>query len=84
MAEKSSFFLQTHVPHQKNYDGITFPAVLTPTNTASDLFEAVAEKKPWLESLLHRHGAVLFRGFGSVTTAKEFNDVVEAFGYDEL
>ncbi|GFP83881.1 clavaminate synthase-like protein at3g21360 [Phtheirospermum japonicum] len=38
-----------------------------------------------LESLLHRHGAILFHGLDhSLSTASDFNDFVEAFGYKEL
>ncbi|KAL8043191.1 hypothetical protein ABFX02_09G102900 [Erythranthe guttata] len=85
------FFAETKLPHQKNYGGALFPAVLSPTaavehsrNRPSVLTAAVKDQKPWLDSLLHRHGAILFRGFESVSTASDFNDVVEAFGYEEL
>ncbi|GMQ08501.1 hypothetical protein CsSME_00052199 [Camellia sinensis var. sinensis] len=85
-----SIFTEIKIPHQKPYDGDLFPAVLSPkpnTNSvASDvtvLTEAIKAHKPWLESLIHKAGAVLFRGF-PVTTADDFNDVVEAFGFEEL
>ncbi|EPS60477.1 hypothetical protein M569_14326 [Genlisea aurea] len=89
MPENSSFFAETTIPHQKTFAGVTFPAVLTPAtdfhaNTASAFRDAVAKEKPLLESLLHKHGAILFRGFGSVTTVEHFNDVVEAFEYEEF
>ncbi|EPS60478.1 hypothetical protein M569_14327, partial [Genlisea aurea] len=73
------------LPHQKTFDGVKFPAVLKPTkNAASSFADFVKLEKPWLENLLHEHGAVLFRGFGPSKTAKDFNDIVEAFGYEEL
>ncbi|PIN26043.1 hypothetical protein CDL12_01211 [Handroanthus impetiginosus] len=88
MPENSTFFTQTRIPHQKTYGGIVFPAVLSPSagqsRDPSVLRAAVKEQKPWLDSLLHKHGAILFRGFDSLGTASDFNKVVEAFGYEEL
>ncbi|KAL5755936.1 hypothetical protein ACOSQ2_020682 [Xanthoceras sorbifolium] len=84
-------FTETQLPEQKNYDSIPFPAVLSPNPTtaaavpcsASHLIEAIKSRRPFLDSLLHKTGAVLFRGF-DVKTAKDFNDVVEAFGYEDF
>ncbi|EPS60476.1 hypothetical protein M569_14325, partial [Genlisea aurea] len=79
---------ETTIPHQKTFTGVTFPAVLTPTNgrenTPSDFVDAILEEKQFIESVLQKHGAVLFRGFGSLKTPQDFNGVVEAFGYEEL
>lgn len=87
MPTDSSIFAETKIPQQKSYGGVAFPAVLSPavgSGRPSSLTAAVKEQKPWLDSLLHNHGAILFRGFDSLATASDFNDVVEAFGYDEL
>ncbi|KAL0415176.1 UNVERIFIED_CONTAM: Clavaminate synthase-like protein [Sesamum latifolium] len=88
MPANLSFFAETKIPHQRNYGGVVFPAVLSPaavqSRNPSVLTAAVKEQKPWLDSLLHTHGAILFRGFDSLATASDFNDVVEAFGYEEL
>ncbi|KAL0341967.1 UNVERIFIED_CONTAM: Clavaminate synthase-like protein [Sesamum calycinum] len=88
MPANLSFFAETKIPHQRNYGGVVFPAVLSPeavqSRNPSVLTVAVKEQKPWLDSLLHTHGAILFRGFDSLATASDFNDVVEAFGYEEL
>lgn len=82
------FFVKSKIPQQKSYAGVDFPAVLTPSVQDSDdpsiLTASVEDQKPWLDSLLHQHGAVLFRGFNCLNTASDFNDVVEAFGYEEL
>ncbi|XP_047964160.1 clavaminate synthase-like protein At3g21360 [Salvia hispanica] len=51
---------------------------------ACTLPAAVKEQKSFLESLLQRHGAVLLRGFHTTATAEDFNDVIEAFGYEDL
>ncbi|PWA79062.1 tauD/TfdA-like domain-containing protein [Artemisia annua] len=63
-----------------------FPVVLTPnlklTKTV-ELTEAIKANRSWLDSLLHRSGAVLFRGF-SVSSASDFNDVVESSGYEDF
>ncbi|KAI7734334.1 hypothetical protein M8C21_017039 [Ambrosia artemisiifolia] len=87
-----TFFIESDLPHLKKYtntDGTTivFPTVLIPNRNFGDhhnLKDAIRDHKPWLESVLHKNGAILFRGFSSVSSASDFNDVVEAFGFDEL
>lgn len=81
-------FVESSIPHQKLYSGAPFPLVLTPGQGAqslglSHLTQSIKAHRPWLQSLLHRAGAVLLRDF-PVTTASDFNDVVEAFGFAEL
>ncbi|XP_076939307.1 clavaminate synthase-like protein At3g21360 [Bidens hawaiensis] len=84
-------FQEVELPEQKRQDdGVVFPAVLLPntsTNaTATELnaFEdAIRAHKPWLESILLKSGAILFRGF-PVISPSDFNCVVEAFGFPEL
>lgn len=83
---ESETFVEMQIPHQKFYNGIQFPYVLSPTETPLSLYlltQAIKSQKPFLESLLRKSGALLFRGF-PVSTASDFNDVVEAFGFDEL
>lgn len=80
--------MEIQVPNQTSYDGIQFPSVLSPSPRTSlislSLFtEAIKREKRFLDSLLHKSGAVLFRGF-PVETASDFNDIVEAFGFEEL
>lgn len=79
--------MEIPIPQQKLYDGIRFPITVSPGPTApsslSHFTQSIQFHRPFLESLLHKSGAVLFRGF-SMKTASDFNDVVEAFGYDEL
>lgn len=86
MAATPRFFAKVKTPFQRKYAGVVFPAVLSPTTSPSALPAAVKdqEQKTWLESVLHGHGAILFRGFESLATASDFNDVVEAFGYEDL
>ncbi|KAJ4831081.1 hypothetical protein Tsubulata_006068 [Turnera subulata] len=78
---------EIQIPQQKHYDSIpSFPAVVSPSVPSPSLplfIDSIKTHKPFLESLLHKAGAVLFRGF-PVTTASDFNDVVEAFGYEEM
>ncbi|XP_047316980.1 clavaminate synthase-like protein At3g21360 [Impatiens glandulifera] len=91
MMAKNFFFVETKsLPQQKLYDEgrIVFPAVLSSPNSnitvnPSDLIEAIKDQKSWIDSVLHQSGAIMFRGF-NLTTASHFNDVVEAFGFDEL
>ncbi|KAK9051380.1 hypothetical protein SSX86_028007 [Deinandra increscens subsp. villosa] len=84
-------FQEVELPQQKlQDDNVLFPLVLSPnTNTDSIAIElssfeaAIKAHKPWLESLLLKNGAILFRGF-PVTSPSDFNNVVEAFGFLEL
>lgn len=90
-------FTEIQTPNQNHYKTtnkndaiISFPLILSPNPTNNTLIstltsftDAIKSHKPWLESRLHRAGAVLFRGF-PVSGAGDFNDVVEAFGFDEL
>ncbi|KAJ0075550.1 hypothetical protein Patl1_33973 [Pistacia atlantica] len=81
-------FTELQIPHQRNCNSISFPSVLSPNPTnvpfsLSLLTKTITTQKKFLDSLLHRAGAVLFRGF-DFKTAKDFNDVVEAFGYEEV
>ncbi|KAI9162309.1 hypothetical protein LWI28_026006 [Acer negundo] len=83
-------FLEVQIPQQRTYNSIPFPSVLSPNPTTiavpssvSHLTETIKTQKPFLDSLLHKTGAVLFKGF-DVKTAQDFNEVVEAFGYEEF
>ncbi|KAM7471780.1 hypothetical protein LguiA_009963 [Lonicera macranthoides] len=93
---QSSFFTEMRIPQQRSYKGFICPAVLSPNLNAYnnntqipsqllplDLTQAITTHKPWVDSLLHQTGAILFRGF-PLTSASHFNDFVEAFGFDEL
>ncbi|KAJ0075548.1 hypothetical protein Patl1_33975 [Pistacia atlantica] len=87
-AHHTHHFTEIQIPQQRSYNSISFPSVLSPNPTtvpfSLSLFtKAITTQKQFLDSVLHEAGAVLFRGF-DVKTAKDFNDVVEAFGYDEL
>ncbi|TYH14574.1 hypothetical protein ES288_A06G231300v1 [Gossypium darwinii] len=89
MAAQADYFIETQLPnHQKHYGSFTFPSILSPNpksspSSLSVFSEAIKFHKPFLDSLLLKSGALLFRGF-PVKTAKDFNDVVEAFGFEEL
>jgi len=86
----SSSFKEIQIQHQKHYSNIPsfpFPSALSPnpfsSSTLSFFTDSIIAQKPFLDSLLLKTGAILFRGF-DVNTAKDFNDVVEAFGFEEL
>ncbi|KAK6914832.1 TauD/TfdA-like domain [Dillenia turbinata] len=83
----SQIFVETQIPYQKSYNKTRFPAILSPPYQTSlklsDFTQAIKDEKPFLDSLLHSAGALLFRGF-PVNTASDFNDVVESFGFEEL
>jgi alpha-ketoglutarate-dependent taurine dioxygenase len=81
------FFRDTRVIQQKDCNGVTFPKIVSPNLsfpcTLSNLVNSVKASKSWLELQLHQHGAILFRGF-PVSSAFDFNEVVEAFGYTHI
>lgn len=83
----ADFFTEIGITHQKFYSSVAFPLVLSPAaakpSSASLLARSIKAQRPHLESLLHKSGALLLRGFG-LSTAEEFNEVVEAFGFEEL
>ncbi|KAM4100090.1 hypothetical protein ACB094_05G042400 [Castanea mollissima] len=86
----SEAFLEFQIPHQKIFNGIQFPLILspnprsqTPPSSLSLFTKAIKTEKTLLDSVLHKSGAVLLRGF-PVNSASDFNDVVEAFGFEEL
>ncbi|KAL4625986.1 hypothetical protein ACB092_05G064000 [Castanea dentata] len=86
----SETFLEFQIPHQKIFNGIQFPLILspnpksqTPPSSLSLFTKAIKTEKTLLDSVLHKSGAVLLRGF-PVNSASDFNDVVEAFGFEEL
>ncbi|CAN0878127.1 Clavaminate synthase-like protein At3g21360 [Linum grandiflorum] len=79
-------FHKTQIPHQKLFpNSPPFPAVLTPSPPSSSLADftsAVKSQTQYLESLLHETGAILFRGF-PLSTASDFNQLVESFGFPD-
>ncbi|GAB4850301.1 hypothetical protein Ancab_029601 [Ancistrocladus abbreviatus] len=80
-------FREGQLPQQRVYHGVRFPIVLSPydsnaTFSLIDFTEGIKSHKPWLLSRLHDAGAILFRGF-PVISASDFNDVVEAFGFED-
>lgn len=84
----AEYWVEIQIPQQKLYNGIQFPSVLSPSSTAppsslSVLTKTIQTQKLYLQSLLHESGALLLRGF-PVSTASDFNDVVEAFGFEEF
>ncbi|GAB4850298.1 hypothetical protein Ancab_029598 [Ancistrocladus abbreviatus] len=87
---EEQLFIEVQMPQQRLYNGVPFPIMFSPntsTTTPSpfsliDFIEAIKSHKPRLQSLLHDAGAILFRGF-PVNSASDFNDVVEAFGFEE-
>ena len=64
-------------------EGLPFPIVHEPTGASRacsgrDLLELLRERKQALVGELHRHGALLFRGF-SVEGARAFQEIVRIF-----
>ncbi|XP_021667809.2 clavaminate synthase-like protein At3g21360 [Hevea brasiliensis] len=82
-------FKEIEIPHQKRFNSVPFPSVLSPNtsfsfpSSVSSLTGSIKTETPYLDSLLHKTGAILFRGF-PINTASDFNNVVEAFGFEEL
>ncbi|KAK7261768.1 hypothetical protein RIF29_28087 [Crotalaria pallida] len=78
-------FVELNIPQHKYFNDTRFPAVVVRSSQphALPLTRSIKSHLPYIESLLLKSGAVLFRGF-PVSTASDFDAVVEAFGYEEL
>ncbi|OVA12495.1 Taurine catabolism dioxygenase TauD/TfdA [Macleaya cordata] len=85
--EEKLSFIEIQLPYQKTLNGNLFPSIISPNPSLKfnlfNFIDTIKQQKPWLESLIHSSGALLLRGF-PVNTASDFNEVVEAFGYEEL
>ncbi|CAL9128978.1 unnamed protein product [Musa textilis] len=72
---------------QKLVDGEQMPLVLRPAEAQKrgvcSLVAALKANKEWFEEKLMQHSAVLLRGF-DVRDAEGFNDIVDAFGWDDI
>ncbi|XP_057832888.2 clavaminate synthase-like protein At3g21360 isoform X2 [Cryptomeria japonica] len=76
--------------HQKVIDenGSLFPMVLLPKddneecNTLQSFIKSIQANKEFINDQLKKVGALLFRGF-PLKTASDFNEVMEAFGWEE-
>ncbi|KAK1279748.1 Clavaminate synthase-like protein [Acorus gramineus] len=72
---------------QKTIDGEVVPMVLNPKephlSDTKSLLTTLKANKGWFEDTLLKNSAVLLRGF-DVRNAEDFNDVVEAFGWDDI
>ncbi|CAK9188357.1 unnamed protein product [Ilex paraguariensis] len=72
---------------EKVVDGETMPLVLQPTepsnNDLETLLEALKKNKEWFEQMIIKNSAVLLRGY-DVQNAVDFNEIVEAFGWDDI
>ncbi|KAI3452979.1 hypothetical protein Pfo_009642 [Paulownia fortunei] len=72
---------------EKLVDGETMPLVLQPPaggkTDVEQLLVALRENKEWFEQMIIKNSAVLLRGF-DVKNAEDFNEVVEAFGWDDI
>eukprot|EP00249_Psilotum_nudum_P007883 c20889_g1_i1 orf=364-1359(-) len=79
-------FALSTLPQQRVVAGAPFPLVLSPSPQhlgLSVVLDAITQNLGWLAEQLCRSGAILLRGF-PLHSASDFNDVVEAFGYEEL
>ncbi|PIA63476.1 hypothetical protein AQUCO_00201076v1 [Aquilegia coerulea] len=72
---------------QKIVHGETMPLVLQPNEpefgNTETLLSILEKKKDWFEEMLIKNSAILLRGF-NVQNAEEFNEIVEAFGWEDI
>ncbi|KAD7478769.1 hypothetical protein E3N88_01905 [Mikania micrantha] len=72
---------------EKLVDGEILPLVLAPPepkkNGIDSLLESLKKNKEWFDEMVTKNSAVLLRGF-DVKNAVEFNDIVEAFGWEDI
>ncbi|KAJ7547635.1 hypothetical protein O6H91_08G096200 [Diphasiastrum complanatum] len=88
--KEEKVLVASHIAEQQWVEGEPFPFVISPPPQASSrrfdvgtLVQAIRRSRPSLESQLLRSGAILLRGYG-VESASDFNDVVEAFGFEQF
>ncbi|XP_057801709.1 clavaminate synthase-like protein At3g21360 [Salvia miltiorrhiza] len=72
---------------QKVVDGEAVPLVLQPPEGGGGKVEgllwAIRENKEWFEKTIVKNSVVLLQGF-HIKNAHEFNDIVEAFGWEDI
>lgn len=72
---------------QKLVHGVIMPLLLEPNQpelgTTDSLLSILEKNKEWFDKALVNNSAVLLRGF-NVKDAVEFNDIVEAFGWEDI
>ncbi|XP_059659182.1 clavaminate synthase-like protein At3g21360 [Cornus florida] len=72
---------------EKVVHGETMPLVLQPPEPSKkdleSLLLALRNNKEWFDQMVIKNSAVLLRGF-DVTKAEDFNDIVEAFDWDDI
>jgi alpha-ketoglutarate-dependent taurine dioxygenase len=85
----SSFesFIVTDAPEQRTVGGIQVPFVLSPPSPLASVVDAsqfVKSHRNAIDQALHKHGAVLFRGF-PLDTAQDFDTFVRSWeGWQDL
>jgi len=74
------------VPQQRTFDEQPFPLLLACRDRAADRQAIacwIAAQRERLESLLARHGAILFRDF-PIASAEDFDAFLASFGYENF
>ncbi|KAL0487254.1 hypothetical protein AKO1_001105 [Acrasis kona] len=76
---------ETTIEGQLTIEDTTFPLVLLPSNDLDNEFilQKIEISNEWLDNVLIKHGAILFRNF-PVKSPSDFNDFVTACGYHNL
>eukprot|EP00250_Pteridium_aquilinum_P007999 c17595_g2_i1 orf=347-1357(+) len=91
LATEEPIIAQGSIPEQRCYPSMgisAFPYVFVPASgdickALPKLLEGIRKQKDDIEQALHQSGAILFRGF-EVLSASDFNDVLEALGYENF
>eukprot|EP01113_Clastostelium_recurvatum_P032745 TRINITY_DN4244_c0_g1_i3.p1 TRINITY_DN4244_c0_g1~~TRINITY_DN4244_c0_g1_i3.p1 ORF type:complete len:362 (-),score=61.69 TRINITY_DN4244_c0_g1_i3:1300-2385(-) len=80
---------QVDIPEQKVFNGLVFPLTISPSTTSNenatieDTVRNLENSHEWLDKLLIKHGAVLFRGFPLLSPV-DFDKFVSGCGYPHL
>lgn len=81
--------VEIKIDEQKTFKGQVFPFVFSPKNPDSEdtnlenTLKWIKENKKLVEEKLLQHSVILFRNF-PIKTAKDFDDVITAFGYEVM
>lgn len=89
MGVEGSGVSEGKIAEQKTVAGVPFPEVLVPSNGSplekdvTAVAEWVKQNREFIDGVLHKSSAIVFRGFG-LKSAADFDAFVDALGYPEL
>lgn len=69
------------IPQERIVEGSVFPLTLSPNETNISLSHFFGSNKSFIDDLLRKHRAILFRGFSDTVTYLDFDKIVKSADY---